>query len=605
MKKRNWSFNYAIVWLVALAAIAIVLACFEGHLLWKAQQMSLFLPTSLFFKEQMVVAGGWLTWMASFLTQFLYWKWVGLVLLCGCWWLMMWITKRAFRIPEQWAALLLIPVALLLLTIVDMGYWIYVLKLQGHFFVATLGTIAVAALLWAYRRIPAKWYLRTLFVGITCLAGYPLLGIYGLAAPLLMALWSWRLKEHALVDTLVAVVGVVAVPLVLYRYVYYQTNLANIYYVDLPLYYITEDCHTYYIPFYLLALFFVALIVVPWNSIKLPKRLKPVIVEAVVLLAVAAGVAHFWFKDENFHHELAMEHYIDQLDWEGVVQEAALQQDEPTRAIVMMRNLALSRLGRQGNEMFRFKNGSKDYDAPFGMRMMLAVGPLIYYHYGMLNYSMRLCTEMGVEFGWRNEHLKMLAKCAMLNGEQQHARKYLGLLRRTLCFSDWAEKASLMVGDSVALSNDAEMGFVRHMMHHDNSLSSDNGYVEKFLMNSLASSAYSGDPIFTEQTLVASLWTRNPRQFWYHFSDYINQHSDGQLPRHYQEAVYLFGSLEKRPNLDQMPFDNGVKETYNNFTRDASQFNDVDIDVARQGLYPIYGQTYYYEYYLMDNLPEY
>ena len=143
------------------------------------------------------------------------------------------------------------------------------------------------------------------------------------------------------------------------------------------------------------------------------------------------------------------------------------------------------------------------------------------------------------------------------------------------------------------------------MMHHDNSLSSDNGYVEKFLMNSLASSAYSGDPIFTEQTLVASLWTRNPRQFWYHFSDYINQHSDGHLPRYYQEAVYLFGSLEKRPNLDQMPFDNGVKETYNNFTRDASQFNDVDIDVARQGLYPIYGQTYYYEYYLMDNLPEY
>jgi hypothetical protein len=118
MKKRNWSFNYAIVWLVALAAIAIVLACFEGHLLWKAQQMSLFLPTSLFFKEQMVVAGGWLTWMASFLTQFLYWKWVGLVLLCGCWWLMMWLTKRAFRIPGQWAALLLIPVALLLLTIV-------------------------------------------------------------------------------------------------------------------------------------------------------------------------------------------------------------------------------------------------------------------------------------------------------------------------------------------------------------------------------------------------------------------------------------------------------------------------------------------------------
>ena len=137
------------------------------------------------------------------------------------------------------------------------------------------------------------------------------------------------------------------------------------------------------------------------------------------MLAVAvASVVHFWFKDENFHHELAMQHCIEKLDWQGVLDEAARQKSEPTRAIVMMKNLALARLGRQGTDLYLYKNGSKDYAAPFGMRTMLAVGPLIYYHYGLLNYSARLCTEMGVEFGWRAEHLKTLAKFTAITGEE-------------------------------------------------------------------------------------------------------------------------------------------------------------------------------------------
>ena len=78
-----------------------------------------------------------------------------------------------------------------------------------------------------------------------------------------------------------------------------------------------------------------------------------------MLVCMVYGVWHFWYKDDNFHHELRMQRCIEQADWEGVVEEGEKQDGEPTRAIVMMRNLALSRLGRQGNEMFLYKNGSK------------------------------------------------------------------------------------------------------------------------------------------------------------------------------------------------------------------------------------------------------
>jgi hypothetical protein len=588
-------------WYVALLVAAIALLYFESDFLWNVQEKNLFLASSLFFSEQMVVPGGLLSWAGTFFTQFFYYPWLGVSMLCGWWLLLMWLTQRAFRLPDQWLSLLLVPVAMLLLTIVDMGYWLYVLKLQGHVFVATLGTTVVVALLWAFRSLPAPHYLRPLFLFVVSAVGYPLLGIYALAATLLMAVWSWRLKGKAVACSVVAVLSVVAVPLLYYRYVFWQTNLANIYYAGLPLYYITEEYHAYYVPFYLLALFYLLLVAVPVPTVK---PVKALVAQALVAVLLIGGVAHFWYRDENFHHEMSMMRSIEQHDWQAVVEEAARQEDEPTRAIVMMRNLALSRLGRQGNDMFLYKNGSKRYEAPFDMRLMLAVGPQMYYHYGMLNYCARLSTEMGVEFGWRSENLKLLALCAILNGEQQHARKYLGLLRQTLFFRQWGQEAGQWVGDTAAIARNKELSAVAHMMHYDNRLSSDQGYIESFLMQQLANSRYTGDPVFQEQTLLATLWTKDATQFWRHFQDYIRLHPTDPMPRYYQEAAYLYTKLAGREDLEQLPFDMNVKESFNQFMKAAAPYNNADVDVARKAL-GFFSQTYYYDYYLMQQLPEY
>jgi hypothetical protein len=311
----------------------------------------------------------------------------------------MWLTKRTFRLPPFWASLALIPVGLLLLTVTDMGYWIYVLKLRGHVFAATIGTTTAVSLLWLFRLLPQRFLLQPAFIVAATLVGYPLIGIYGLAAALLMAAWSWQQRQSAAANTIAALLSVAATPLLYYHLVYYQTSLANIYFAGLPLYTVDQEYHAYYLPYYLLALFYMAMAAAS-DRLAAPTRLvRPLAAQAAVLAAIVAGVAYFWVKDENFHRELAMLHCIDRQDWEGVVGEAWQQEDEPTRAIVMMRNLALSRLGRQNTEMYNFKNGSKKYAAPFGMRTMLCVGPLAYYHYGILNYCTRLCMEMGVEFG--------------------------------------------------------------------------------------------------------------------------------------------------------------------------------------------------------------
>ena len=588
-------------WLVALLIIAGALLMFESDFLWKLQDQNLFLNTKLFFNEQMVVPGGLLSWMGTYLTQYFYYPWLGTVLLSLCWLLMMWFTKRAFKLSNQWSALTLVPVALLLLTIVDMGYWVYILKLPGHVFVGTLGTTAVAGLLWVFRALPHRFGLRLIFIVITAILGYPFLGIYGLGATLLMGLFIWNLEQplwQKITGSVLALAGAAIVPQLCYHLVYYQTNLANIYYAALPLFFVTEEYHAYYLPYYGLALFFVLMVTGEGlcKHITLGKFQKWIVLGTQVLLVagLAWGVSHFWYKDENFHHELKMQRCIEQNDWQGVVAEGALQQDEPTRAIVMMRNLALSRLGRQANEMYLYKNGSKRYEAPFDMRLMLCVGPLMYYQYGMLNYCNRLSTEMGVEFGWRVSNLKLLAKCTILNKEDSEARKYLNILKHTTFYADWAEKAREM----------EELKTVAHMMHYPNMLTSDGGNIEKFLMNRLAECTYADDSYFLEQTLLASLYTKDMGQFWYHFQDYSNLHPKDPMPRYFQEAAYLYGKLEGRPYIDQMPFDQSVKQSFESFMQAAERFDDTDVEYAREGL-KAFCHTYYYDYYLMRELPEY
>jgi len=607
--------KYAISWIVALAAIACGLLVYESDLLWKVQELNLFMNTSLFFRQQMVVPAGILTYAGTWLTQLFYNPWLGVTVLSGWWLLLLWLLKRTFAVPARWTALLLIPVALLLLTNVDLGYWIYMLKLRGQFFLTTLATVSVVALLWGFRSMPDKYWLRTIWLVLTGLVGYPLLGIYGLAATLLMGIWSWRLmaRGRAAIHTVIAVLLAIAVPLFCYRYVYHETNLANIYYAGLPVFFITEEYPWYYTPYYLLALFMLVMVCLPIGvkgvkevkEVKGSKKWLPWAVQAVALGAVAWGVVHFWYKDENFHHEVKMMHLIDQTDWEGVLQEAARQDDEPTRAIVMMRNLALSRLGRQGELMYEYRNGSKEYDSPFGMRQMLVNGPLVYYQYGLLNSCSRLCTEMGVEFGWRVECIKLLARCAVLNNEQAVARKYINILKKTMYHKDWAVKTEAMLNNPKLIAQDKEMEPITHMLHFTDELDSDNGYVERYLMRQLANHSYSKDPIFQEQSLLASLWFRDSKTFWYHFNVYIHLHPNGPIPVAYQEAAYLYGKLEERPDLDKMPFSPGVKDSFEKFFQVFGQYEGMNAEDIRQQTGLPYSNTFYYNYYIMANLPEY
>ena len=174
---------------------AVALAVFEGDLLYKLQEQDLFMHTPLFFQQRMVVAGGLLTWAGSYLTQFFYYPMLGAGLLCLLWAFFMFLLSRVFRVDKAWFPLTLVPVACLLLNIADLGYWVYYLKLPGHAFVATLGSIVAVVLAWHYSLLSKRpLAVRLLFILLSASLGYPLFGFYALWGVVLMAVIALRGK---------------------------------------------------------------------------------------------------------------------------------------------------------------------------------------------------------------------------------------------------------------------------------------------------------------------------------------------------------------------------------------------------------------------------
>ena len=592
--------------LLALVVVGVALVTRESEYLWKAQELNLFLDTPLFLRQQMVTSGWLLTWLGSWFTEFFYHPWLGVTMLCGLWALLMALMSRALRVPVAWTAVLLVPVALLLVMDVDLGYWIYYLKLRGHFFAATIGVLLAVGALWLMRLLPSRWMLRPVFVAVATAALYHLAGFYGLLFALLSAVMVWRLKTptttEKAVTTAVAALCLCLVPLVCYRYVFCQTNIVNIWWTGLPLFIFGGEQPQYYIPYILLTV--VLLLMAALYGVKAPKALsRPMgwgVAHVLLLAALTWGVSHFWFTDYNFHKELRMQQCVEQCDWQGVLREAADQQVEPTRAIVMMRNLALFRLGRQGDEMYHYPAGAAASDTPLPLNMTQVAGRCIYYNYGMINFCYRWCLEDGVEQGWRVEYLKYLVRCALVNGEQRVARKYISLLRHTRYYGEWADRMEALAAAKGGVGQTEEFAPIIHLLNYDDELASDNAMVEYFLMNKLART-YSEDPLQAEASLVAALWTKDIQTFWPHFFNYARLHPNNHMPRHYQEAAYLYGQLEKAVDVSGMPFDEQVVRDYREFMAMAQQYRGMKEEQLRPIMYPRFGKTFYFEYFLIRN----
>lgn len=192
MKNKHLLYWLAVGGLLVVAGFKLVTK--ESELLWRAQELNLWLPTGLYWKTLMQYPGGGASWLGTFLTQFFYYPWLGTAILITLWFVICLLAAWIYRLRGPWVWLTsLIPLALMA-CFVQTGYWVYYQKLQGHLFVPTVGvlfallTLAVQRLLDAHLPSKASLWCRLGWMALVCIAGYPLFGAWALGATALLGL---------------------------------------------------------------------------------------------------------------------------------------------------------------------------------------------------------------------------------------------------------------------------------------------------------------------------------------------------------------------------------------------------------------------------------
>lgn len=576
--------------LISYAAWVLVGMC--PDVLVTAQDRNMFEGDSMYFNDVIGRPFGLFQYIGGFLTQFFYYPALGACMLIALWAASVFVGIKAFRLKGVWQSLMIVPVACLLASEVDLGYWVYCLNINGYWFSQSVAYLCMLLLLWAAGTTPRRWR-----IGWYVLVGFvlfPFAGWYSyLFSACLFALQFTKDGEKKNKPSWVDGIGIVvtvAAPFVFYYLIYDKVNYADVMEAGFPVFRTPSDeSFRQTIPFFMLIAFTLACplfgMVTKGNE---PSKLLSRIVSVAFPVVVAVGSAYYvWsvmFKDENYMYEMQMTQATMNEDWQKVIS-VAEKTKHPSRAMVMLKNIALINTGELGERSFELGNSGVEIYNPdsLNLNIMHIAAPVIYYNYGKMNYAMRWCMEFVVPYGFSPYFLKSLARCAECTGEKALAKRYTDRLHRLMFYKDWVpSKPSPIVQELYDSFPDA--------------LDSDDNNIERYIISIFARAYKKDSPLITELSLFYSMIMRDASIFCPAFYDYAKGYDGETVPTSYEEAYCLF--VERFP--ERFPYRVKVKPSttnnYKQFMNDGNAYSKyaTSEEALGQQMFDSWSGTYWW-----------
>ncbi|MDO4462721.1 MAG: DUF6057 family protein [Bacteroidia bacterium] len=491
--------------------------------LYTAHDRSEFLYGTSFFDSLMLKPFGFMQYVGAWLTQLFCEPLVGAGVLALIWALIFFVGVKAFRLQGHSTALMILPIACLLTSVVDLGYWIYISTIRGYWFSQSVGYLFILTLLWVAISTPRNWHIVWYIVAV-CL--YPLFGWFSLLFVLcliVMGKFSWR-----------EVVGILLVFIAarIWRTILYPDRLVEeVILAGLPQFETSLDkSESLTVPFWLLGVL----------SIILPLCGKFISKWYVALLSLVIGVVYtlsFMYYDDRYIDEMRMVRCAYDDKWNEVL-DIIEDTAEPTTTMVMLKNVALMHEGGLLDKAFKIGNISYPINNPDSLHVTLLdiASPLVYYNYGMINEAIRLDYENAIQAGFSPFYLKMLSRCALAKGDTQLIEKYNAQLNKHLFYDDWKPAP---VKDAIF---ELQGAYQDELTGVENSV----GYI----VTSISLWYDTDSKLASEQALFYSMMRSDSKRFWKSLRKFVKLHQGEEFPVHAQEAYILF--LDKAPEEKRM-----------------------------------------------------
>lgn len=499
------------------------------------------------------------------------------------------VVKRLCLVHE----ISIVPTVLVFLFISGFDYSLHVFRAQGLLYSQTLGLIFAALAIWGWIRIrDHRWNL--IYPLAVVLVGYPLIGIYSLLAALAIVLLALSHKQWV-----AAVLGAICIALLPLLYTHFvfthidtrYTFLAGSPYMDFV------DNHRRFIP---LVLAMVSLVILPLFKGITIKRVWGQVVFAVVAFAF---IIIFSYRNLNFHLEIAMQQAIERNDWDKALKLAS-KSENPTRVIVMYRNIALFNKGQLCDKMFTYPNESIDIDTPAQISQTEVCAPTVFFYNGLINYSTRWAWEMSMMFQRTLERYKYQAKVALFTGKENPSlvEKYLDIIGSNLWQRKWVRKYRAYLNDPALLANDPEYAMFKQLDRFEEIKYMSSAVVENTINNHYL---LQEDPegVMLDLSLASAMTAKDIDMFWYYYDKLLE--SGRKIPTHVGEAAILFAYIGgNQAEIDAVARDLGgaqssIVSKFIRFSSDASASQSgVDPAVFKKK----YGDTYWYYSYFVKSL---
>ena len=555
--------------LLAFISFVVYILYINQEVFYTAHDRSEFIYGAPFFHTLLSKPFGLMQYAGAWLTQLFCRPAFGSAVLAAIWVLIFLVGIKAFRLQGSASALMLLPVACLLTSVVDLGYWIYVSTIRGYWFSQSVGYLVMLLLLWAARCTPRKWHLVWYLIGV-CL--YPVLGWFALLFVLCLAVAekpTWR--EFFAIVLLIFTAGI--------WHTQYYSNLRadDVVMAGLPRF-ITPSDNTPHLTYPFWALGIVSVLIPLYG-----KNLKYWFVPALSAVAGIIFTCSLMYHDQNYIDEMRMVRYAEDDNWKEVLQIAEGNQ-KPTSTMLFLRNIALMNEGGLLDRSFKLGNSSYPLHNPDSVHSSLfdIASPLVYYNYGMTNEAIRLDFENAIQAGFSPFYLKMLARCGVAMGDKELVERYTTLLHQMPFYGDWQPAP---VTEKI---KELEKAYPDEITGVENS--------DSYIVNGISLWSDSDSKVASEQALLYAMLRCDSRRYWAALRNYVKLHLDETFPLHAEEAYILY--MDKAPEEKRMmlPVEQSVYERYKQFWAALESYAKPGMTIEEVGemMRAEYGDTYWW-----------
>ena len=569
MKQNNVFSAVLYVSLLAFMSFVVYILYINQEVLYTAHDRSEFIFGTPFFNTLMSKPFGLMQYVGAWLTQFFFKPALGSVIIVAIWLLIFFVGTKAFRLQGSASALMLLPVACLLTSIVDLGYWIYISTIRGYWFSQSIGYLVMLLLLWIARSTPRKWHLIWYVFGFFA---YPVLGWFALVFVLCLVFadkTTWR--EY------LGIILLIFTASIWHTQLYSNLKFDDVVFAGLPRFETPSDTspHLSY-PFWILG---AVSLLIPLCSKYLTKWFVPVLCSVV-------GICYTWtemYYDQNYIDEMRMVRYAESDNWKDVLK-LAEENKRPTSTMMFLKNVALMNEGGLLVRSFKLGNDAVNINNPDSLHVSLLdiASPLVYYNYGMINEAIRLNFENAIQAGFAPFYLKVLSRCALAVGDDKLLERYSTILHHRPFYDNWEPDP---VSEKI---KELQKCYPDELTGVENS--------DSYIVNSISLWYDSDSKVASEQALFYSMLRCDSRRFWTSLRNYVKVHMNEQFPLHAQEAYILY--MDKAPEEKRMmiPVEQTVYDRYKQFwnTLESKAKPGMTIEKVGEEMREEYGDTYWW-----------